>query len=171
MTIKYSFNIAWSDEDEEYVATCPAFPGLSAYGATEEEALAEAKVALGLFIESCQDRNIPLPEPQVVENYSGQTRLRLPKHLHRQAAQAAESQGMSLNQVLILALQKFLTGEHTGQRYLDEIKSLLRVQNERNQVAIASSAWTRSAIREKTVRIETETERIYLPPIESKKGN
>jgi hypothetical protein len=41
MANRYSFNIEWSDEDEEYIATCPAFPGLSAFGETEEEALSE----------------------------------------------------------------------------------------------------------------------------------
>jgi hypothetical protein len=27
MTNKYSFEIAWSDEDNTYVACCPEFPG------------------------------------------------------------------------------------------------------------------------------------------------
>jgi len=35
MVNRYSFNIEWSEEDEEYIATCPAFPGLSAFGETE----------------------------------------------------------------------------------------------------------------------------------------
>lgn len=64
MVNKYSLNIAWSEDDQEYVATCPAFPGLSALGETESEALAEAKVALDLFIKTCQEKGIPLPEPQ-----------------------------------------------------------------------------------------------------------
>lgn len=81
MKNKYPFNIAWSVEDEEYMATCPAFPGLSAFGESEEEALGEAKVALGLFIKTFKEKKIPLPVPQVVSEYSGQTRLRLPKSL------------------------------------------------------------------------------------------
>jgi predicted RNase H-like HicB family nuclease len=64
---KYPINIAWSDEDGGYVATCPAFPGLSALGKTEETALVEAKVALEGFIESCEANGIPLPQVWKVE--------------------------------------------------------------------------------------------------------
>ncbi len=68
---RYSFNITWSEEDGEYVATCPAFPGLSALGKTEEEALTEGKVALELFIESYLADSVPLPSPEVVHEYIG----------------------------------------------------------------------------------------------------
>ena len=40
---KYPINIVWSEDDGEYLATCASFPGLSAFGETEEEALKEAK--------------------------------------------------------------------------------------------------------------------------------
>ena len=43
---KYGFDIFWSDEDKGYIATCPDFPSLSAFGETEEEALQEAKTAM-----------------------------------------------------------------------------------------------------------------------------
>lgn len=51
---EYGFNIRWSDEDEGFIATCPDFPGLSAFGETPEEALDEADIALDLFIETLQ---------------------------------------------------------------------------------------------------------------------
>lgn len=122
---KYPFNIAWSEEDKEYVATCPAFAGLSAYGDSEEEALAEAKVALGGFIKTCEEKGIPLPEPQIVSEYSGQTRLRLPKSLHCQAAQIAEIEGVSLNQLIVEAITRLVTQQQLGRHYLDEIKRLV----------------------------------------------
>ena len=101
---RYSFNITWSEEDGEYVATCPAFPGLSALGKTEAEALLEGKVALELFIESYLADSIPLPLPEVVHEYSGQFRVRLPKSLHRQASELANSEGVSLNQFIANAV-------------------------------------------------------------------
>ncbi|HLL73829.1 MAG TPA: toxin-antitoxin system HicB family antitoxin [Pyrinomonadaceae bacterium] len=103
---RYPFNIVWSEEDEEFVATCPAFPGLSALGETEEEALAEAKVALRLFIETCKEKGIPLPEPQTVQAYSGQFRLRTPKSLHRKLAQQAEAEEVSLNSLCVSYLSE-----------------------------------------------------------------
>jgi len=42
------------------------FPGLSAFGETREKALRELQIALGLMIETYQNRNIALPEPQTV---------------------------------------------------------------------------------------------------------
>ncbi len=58
----YGFNVIWSDEDEAYVATCPAFPGLSAFGDTPMKAMEEAQVVLGLFIEEYQAQDVPPPE-------------------------------------------------------------------------------------------------------------
>lgn len=125
MVNKYPFNIAWSEEDQEYVATCSAFPGLSALGETEEEALAEAKVALGLFIEACEAKSIPLPEPQTVQQRSGQTRLRLPKDLHRQAAEMADNEGVSLNQYIVDAVRSRVAGEQVASNILSEVRQHL----------------------------------------------
>jgi len=108
---RYPFNITWSDEDGEYVATCPSFPGLSAFGETEEEALGEAKIALELFIASYNERGIPLPKPPRVQTYSGQLRVRLPKSLHERAARMASKDGVSLNQYISNAINKEVSSE------------------------------------------------------------
>lgn len=117
---KYSFNIAWSEEDEEFVATCPAFPGLSALGETEEEALTEAKVALRLFIKTCEEKSIPLPEPQIIQQYSGQFRVRLTKTLHRKLAQQAEVEGVSLNSLILSYLSEFAGIKTEAKRQKEE---------------------------------------------------
>jgi predicted RNase H-like HicB family nuclease len=122
---RYSFDIRWSEEDGEYVATCPSFPGLSALAETEEEALMEAKVALNLFIESYQERGIPLPEANTVQDYSGQIRLRLPKSLHGQAAKAAAEDGISLNQLITLSVQARVSGQEVARRISREVKEHL----------------------------------------------
>lgn len=59
---KYTFQVKWSQEDGEYMATCSAFPGLSAFGPTEDEALEEGKIALAGFIETYKAQGISLPE-------------------------------------------------------------------------------------------------------------
>ena len=108
---KYPINIAWSDEDSEYIATCSSFPGLSAFGETEEEALREAKIALELFIESYKERGISLPRSTKTQKYSGQLRLRLSKSLHERAAVMAAQDGVSLNQYINNALDRELSVE------------------------------------------------------------
>jgi predicted RNase H-like HicB family nuclease len=154
MVNKYSFNIAWSDEDQEYVATCPGFPGLSALGETEEEALAEAKVALGLFIETCREKGIPLPEAQLVENYSGQFRVRLPKSLHRQAAQLAASDQISLNQLVISAVEARVGVRQAGTRIIGEVKHMLRELQNQLTMTVASAL---SPANESVMLSEIET--------------
>ena len=110
---KYPINIAWSEEDDEYIATCSSLPGLSAFGETEEEALREAKIALELFIESYNERGISLPKPPKNHTYSGQLRLRLSKSLHERAAKMASQDGVSLNQYINNALNREVSVEET----------------------------------------------------------
>ncbi|MBA2493835.1 MAG: type II toxin-antitoxin system HicB family antitoxin [Acidobacteria bacterium] len=125
MKNKYKFNLAWSDEDEGYIATCPEFVGLSAFGTTPEKALAEAQVALKLFIESYLEDGTPLPKPEIVQGYSGQLRLRLPKSLHARAAQKAAEDGTSLNQYITLAVESRVSGQEVARRISQEVKNQL----------------------------------------------
>jgi predicted RNase H-like HicB family nuclease len=57
-------NVAWSEENEAFMATSPEFPGLSAFGGTIDEALAEGKVALELMIDEYTGSGLPLPPLQ-----------------------------------------------------------------------------------------------------------
>ncbi len=66
---KYGFDIFWSEEDQGYIATCPDFPGLSAFGDTEEDALQEAKTALGLFVCTLNDQGAPIPEATTASHF------------------------------------------------------------------------------------------------------
>jgi predicted RNase H-like HicB family nuclease len=66
MNNKYTIQIFWSIEDEGFIAVCQEFPGLSAFGETREEALKEAQIALGLMIETYEEKGIRLPEPQSI---------------------------------------------------------------------------------------------------------
>ncbi len=100
----YGFKIFWSNNDNAFIAICPEFPGLSAHGDTEEVALREAKVALELFIEDMQESGEPLPAPQIAHTYSGQFRVRLTRTLHRQLAERAEAEGVSLNSLVMTYL-------------------------------------------------------------------
>ncbi|HEY6806852.1 MAG TPA: type II toxin-antitoxin system HicB family antitoxin [Pyrinomonadaceae bacterium] len=126
MTIsKYPFYIEWSDEDQEYMVTCPAFPGLSAFGESEEEALKEAKIVLKGFIQTHKDRGIPLPQPMVAGAFSGKLQLRIEKSLHRLSVQMAQVEKVSLNTYIANALQARLAGEQAGSRILNEVRTAL----------------------------------------------
>jgi len=97
----YSFTVRWSDEDEGYIALCPEFPGVSAWGETADDAIREVQVALSLVIEVMGEDREELPPPWKIVHYSGQFRLRVPASLHEQLAQRAELDGVSLNTLAV----------------------------------------------------------------------
>jgi predicted RNase H-like HicB family nuclease len=66
METKYTIQIFWSKDDDGFIAVCDEFPGLSAFGETREEALAEAQKALDLMVEHYQATGQQLPEPKPV---------------------------------------------------------------------------------------------------------
>ncbi|MEX1211423.1 MAG: type II toxin-antitoxin system HicB family antitoxin [Balneolaceae bacterium] len=108
---KFSFNVRYSPEDQGYIAVCPEFPGLSAFGESVNEAISEAEVALELFIESYNEKQKPLPQPKFKQEFSGQIRARLPKSLHSRLSDLAEEEGVSLNTLMIKLLSEGVGSE------------------------------------------------------------
>jgi len=98
---KYSFEVAWSREDEAFVATCPDFEGVSGFGDTEIEALQEAKTSLRLAIETYQAEGWALPEATRQSDYSGKFKLRIPPRKHADLAHRAKADGVSLNTYIL----------------------------------------------------------------------
>jgi len=97
----YSVNVVWSDEDNCFISTIPEFEGLSAHGETREEAIQEAQIALEGFIEVIEEDGDEVPEPQTLNSFSGQTRIRLPKGLHRDLSHQAKIENVSLNTYIV----------------------------------------------------------------------
>jgi predicted RNase H-like HicB family nuclease len=61
---KYEINIFWSNEDDCFVVEVPEFPGCAAHGETHELALANAKEAMALWIDTARQEGRPIPQPQ-----------------------------------------------------------------------------------------------------------
>ena len=61
---KYEVIIYWSAEDQAFVAEVPELPGCAAHGSTQEAALANAKDALSLWIDTAKEFGDPIPEPK-----------------------------------------------------------------------------------------------------------
>ena len=53
-----------SSPDQVFVAEVPDPPGCMAHGATQGDALAQAKEAMALWIETAQEFGDPVPEPK-----------------------------------------------------------------------------------------------------------
>lgn len=105
---RYPAQVFWSDEDEGFIAVAPDLPGSSAFGATQEEALAELQHVITAAIELHKQAGNPVPQPSnpAASEFSGKFQVRLAKWLHRELSECAEAQGVSLNAYVQLALAR-----------------------------------------------------------------
>lgn len=73
---KYTFSVAWSDEDTEHVGVCAEFPSLSWLEETPEAALAGIRRLIAETVAELIESNEPLPEPRTFVTASGQALVR-----------------------------------------------------------------------------------------------
>ena len=62
--LNYEIILYWNDEDGVFVAEVPELPGCMAHGDTQEAALANAKDAMQLWIDTAREFGDPVPEPK-----------------------------------------------------------------------------------------------------------
>lgn len=137
----YSYRVAWSKDDESYIATSPEFPGLSAFGDTATEALEELGSVIEAALEVYAEEGWTPPEPETLHRYSGQFRLRLPKSLHAGLAERAAGEGVSLNMLAVQYLAKGLEGSN----HRDWIREELR-QAAMDIVSNPDDAWGKTKV-------------------------
>lgn len=96
------------DETGGFVGTIQEFPGLVAEGETAEETYRNLEAAAESWLGAAIATGAPIPEPLEERAYSGRIALRLPCSIHRRAAEAAEADCTSLNQLLVTATAFYL---------------------------------------------------------------
>ena len=65
-----------------------------------------AKDAKREWIRAALEEGIEIYEPDSLENYSGQFKLRIPRSLHRSLAEHSQREGISMNQYCVYLLTK-----------------------------------------------------------------
>lgn len=60
----YAINVFWSDEDDVWVANVPDLKFCSAFGDTPEQAVAEVRVAMEVWLDVAREKGLPIPEPR-----------------------------------------------------------------------------------------------------------
>lgn len=61
---RYEIILYWSAEDDAFIAEVPELPGCMAHGDTQEEALANVKDAMRLWVDTAREFGDPIPEPR-----------------------------------------------------------------------------------------------------------
>lgn len=66
--IQYEMIIYWSKVDQAFIAEVPELPGCAADGATYQEAVTNAEVVIGEWIETARElgREIPVPRGRLL---------------------------------------------------------------------------------------------------------
>lgn len=97
---QYTYRVSWSEEDEEYVATCAEFPSLSWLDTSPEKALSGVRKVVVQCVEDMNEAGESIPEPLSTKSFSGRFVVRVPPQLHRQLATLAAESGISLNRLV-----------------------------------------------------------------------
>lgn len=100
---KYNITVRkdWFDGEHCYEARVAELPDVAEYADSFEEAYALAIDTIEVTAEMLIAQGKAMPSPMIpADEYSGRVTLRLAKSLHRSLAQAADKEGVSLNQHL-----------------------------------------------------------------------
>ena len=106
MELPYKMEIIPDTDEGGYIISFPELPGCLTTADTIEEAVRNAEDAKRAWLEAALRDGVEINEPSVLESYSGQFKLRIPKTLHRQLAERARYEGISMNQYCVYLLSK-----------------------------------------------------------------
>lgn len=78
MALPYRLEIVEDQKEGGFVVSYPDLPGCITCGDTIEDAMNNAKDAKKAWIEAALEEGIEINEPDSIEDYSGQFKLRIP---------------------------------------------------------------------------------------------
>jgi predicted HicB family RNase H-like nuclease len=105
LTLNYSLRVI-ADPDGGYVLDFPDLPGCMSQVEDLDEVSSVAQEIKHLWLESAHRLGLDIPLPTYPEEYSGKFNVRLPRSLHRRLAEAADRDGVSLNQYVVMLLSE-----------------------------------------------------------------
>ena len=114
MGLPYTIEVKHDPESEwSWFARIAELPGCMTEAPTFEELGPMIEDAMRSWIEVGLEHGDPIPEPRDVGDFSGKVNLRMPRSLHRDLVRRAEEEGVSLNQLMVVALARAV-GEELG---------------------------------------------------------
>ena len=135
-----------------YYASVPKLPGCMTDAETVEEAIEKIQDSIDLWVAINSEMGKSIPEPDYYspqETYSGRFALRMSKRLHKEVAECAKAEGVSLNAWLNTVIARDvgvntveLSAESSEKKRV--FRSMFHIKNE-----TTSPSW-KKAIAEKT---------------------
>ena len=106
LRLPYRLELIPDIDEGGFVASYPELPGCLTCGETVESAIANANDAKRAWLEAALADGVEIAEPDSLESYSGQFKLRIPKSLHKTLAEHSKAEGISMNQYCLYLLTK-----------------------------------------------------------------
>ena len=94
---KYTYQVSWSEEDQEFVATVVEFPSLSWLDPDRQQAEQGLFALVSEVVEDMEANGENVPEPIGGQKFSGRFNVRISPTLHRRLVIEAGVEGISLN--------------------------------------------------------------------------
>lgn len=124
----YTFRLT-PDVAGGYIATIQELPGCVAEGDSSEEAITNITKAAHSWMDAARHLGQKIPEPISLSEYSGKIALRVPRSIHKQAAELSLLEGVSTNQLLLTAISNYLGGKEVFDKmatsFLEKINQYL----------------------------------------------
>lgn len=105
-----------------FVVSYPDLPGCVSCGENLEEAVKNGIDAKREWLIAALEDGIEINEPDSLDGYSGQFKLRIPKSLHRTLVEHSKMEGISMNQYCVYLLS--MNDAYYSQR--SNIKKMIR---------------------------------------------
>jgi predicted HicB family RNase H-like nuclease len=100
----YTYRLAWSAKDSEFIATVVEFPSLSWIADSREGALNGLTSVVEEVLEDMLTQGEEVPAPWDARTFSGKFNLRLGPELHKKVALEAAERHESMNSYVIKQL-------------------------------------------------------------------
>ena len=110
--LPYRLEIVPDTEESGFVASYPELPGCISCGETIAAAVANIEDAKREWLIAAIEDHVVINEPEDLDSYSGQFKLRIPKSLHKTLSEDSKKEGVSMNQYCVYLLSKNSAENH-----------------------------------------------------------
>lgn len=124
LALPYRLEIVPGEHGEIFVQY-PELPGCMTQVQRMEDVPEIAREILTGWLEIALEDGFPIPLPEERPAYAGKVLVRMPRSLHRQLAERAQSEGVSLNQYVVSLLFAAQTGQGIFNQRMDEVEHKL----------------------------------------------
>jgi len=106
MSLNYKIEIVNDKVEGGYILSIPELKGCVTCSDQLVKGMENLEDAKKQWLIDALESGYEIPEPNTLEDYSGQFKLRIPKSLHKELAEKSKQEGISMNQYCLYLLSR-----------------------------------------------------------------